>query len=63
MPKAYEIAMEMSLGSALQNIVTPNENDAKYVIEYLRSRQYGRATMLPVSAMRSRLLSPQEKSC
>ena len=61
-PKEYEIAVEMSLGSALQNIVTPNENDAKYVIEYLRSRQYGRATMLPVSAMRPRLLTPQERN-
>ncbi len=62
-PKEYEVAVEMSLGSALQNIVTPNENDAKYVIEYLRSKQYGRATMLPVSAMRARLLTPQERSC
>lgn len=62
-PRECEVAVEMSLGSALQNIVTPNENDAKYVIEYLRSRQYGRATMLPVSAMRSRLLTPQERSC
>ncbi len=62
-PKEYEIAVEMSLGSALQNIVTPNENDAKYVIEYLRGKQYGRATMLPVTAMRSRLLTQQERSC
>ncbi len=60
-PKEYETAVEMTLGSALQNIVTPNEQDAKYVIEYLRSRQYGRATLLPVSGMRPRLLNDQEK--
>ncbi|MDD4074686.1 MAG: chromosome segregation protein SMC [Eubacteriales bacterium] len=63
-PKEYEVAVEMSLGSALQNIVTPNEQDAKYVIEYLRSKQYGRATLLPVTSMRARVLTPQEKqSC
>ncbi|MDO5110928.1 MAG: chromosome segregation protein SMC [Clostridia bacterium] len=62
-PKEYEVAVEMSLGSALQNIVTPNEQDAKYVIEYLRSKQYGRATLLPVTSMRSRMLTPQEKQC
>lgn len=59
-PKEYEAALEMTLGSALQNIVTPTEQDAKLVIEHLRSRQYGRATLLPVSVMRSRLLNEQE---
>ncbi len=62
-PKEYEVAVEMSLGSALQNIVTPNEQDAKYVIEYLRSKQYGRATLLPVTSMRARTLTQQEKQC
>ena len=59
-PKEYEVAIEMALGSGLQNIVTPTEEDAKLVIEHLRSRQYGRATLLPVSIMRSRLLSEAE---
>ncbi len=61
-PQEYESAIEMSLGSALQNIVTPTENEAKQVIEYLRAKQYGRATMLPVSSMRSRLLSSEERA-
>ncbi|MBR2155904.1 MAG: hypothetical protein IJ941_03100, partial [Clostridia bacterium] len=61
-PQEYESAIEMTLGSALQNIVTPTENEGKRVIEYLRSKQYGRATMLPVSSMRSRLLSADEKA-
>ena len=59
-PKEYEIALEMALGSALQNIVTPTEEDAKFVIEHLRGHQYGRATFLPVSIIRSRNLSEQE---
>ena len=61
-PQQYESAIEMTLGSALQNIVTPSENEGKRVIEYLRSKQYGRATMLPVSSMRSRLLTADERA-
>lgn len=61
-PKEYERAVEMALGAALQNIIVPTEQDAKYVIEYLRSHDYGRATLLPVSAMRPRLLTAEEKS-
>lgn len=61
-PAEYELAIEMALGSALQNIVVPTEQEAKQVIEYLRRKRYGRATLLPVSAMRSRLLSSDEKA-
>lgn len=60
-PKEYEVAIEMALGSALQNIVTKTEQDAKFVIDYLRRHDYGRATMLPMSAMRPRLLTPEER--
>lgn len=61
-PAEYETAVEMALGSALQNIVVPTEQEAKRVIEYLRMKKYGRATLLPVSAMRSRLLTNEERS-
>ena len=61
-PEEYETAIEMALGSALQNVVVPTEQDAKRVIEYLRQKRYGRATMLPVSAMRPRLLTNEERS-
>ena len=50
-PKAYETALEMALGSAMQNI------------DHLRSRQYGRATFLPVNVIRPRTLTQQELSC
>jgi chromosome segregation protein len=46
-PKEYETAVTMAMGSTLQNIVTPTAEDAKYVIEYLRAHDYGRATLLP----------------
>ncbi len=60
-PQKYETALEMALGSSLQNIVTPTPEDAKRVIDHLRARQYGRATLLPVSAMRGRLLNAEER--
>lgn len=60
-PKEYETAVEMALGATLQNIVTPTEQDAKYVIEYLRRKEYGRATLLPISAMHARTLDAAER--
>lgn len=60
-PGEFETAVEMSLGPALQNIVTPTEEDAKRVINRLRERQYGRATLLPVSSMRPRTLTDAER--
>lgn len=62
-PQEYERAIEAALGSALQNIVVSTEQDAKHLINYLRERDYGRATLLPVSAMRARLLSDEERAC
>ncbi|MDL2235182.1 chromosome segregation protein SMC [Christensenellaceae bacterium OttesenSCG-928-L17] len=61
-PQNIETALEMSLGSALQNIVTPTPEHANRVIQHLRERQYGRATLLPVSAMRARVLSAEERA-
>ena len=50
--KKYEMAIETALGGALQNIVTDNEATAKYLIEYLKRGHFGRATFLPLTAMR-----------
>ncbi|HBL40091.1 MAG TPA: chromosome segregation protein SMC, partial [Ruminococcaceae bacterium] len=52
----YSVAIETALGAALQNIVTENENDAKRAINYLKDNRLGRATFLPVSAIRGRKL-------
>ena len=43
-PQAYETAMDMALGAAMQNIVTETEQDAKTLIDYLRKNRLGRAT-------------------
>ncbi len=43
----YALALETALGAAMQNIVVENEADAKAAINYLKSKNIGRATLLP----------------
>lgn len=52
----YQIAIEMALGGALQNIVTKTEADAKRLIEYLRENNLGRATFLPITSVKGKRL-------
>ena len=54
--KEYEVAIEMCLGQALQNIVTETEQDAKKLIEYLRKNSLGRASFLPITSVKGRKL-------
>ena len=54
--KKYGLAIEMALGGALQNIVTETENDAKKLVEYLRKNNIGRASFLPISAVKGKKL-------
>ncbi len=53
-PQKFETAIEIALGGALQNIVTANEDDAKYLIRFLKDNSYGRATFLPITTMKPR---------
>ncbi len=50
----YEKAIETAFGGAMQNIVTPSADDARYLIEYLKRTNGGIVTFLPVSSMRPR---------
>ncbi len=34
----YEKAVDVALGGSLQNVVTWDEEDAKFIIEYLRKK-------------------------
>lgn len=52
--KKYETAIETALGGSIQNIVTDHENTAKAMIEYLKKNKFGRATFLPLSAIRKK---------
>ena len=55
-PEEYQTAIEMCLGSSLQNIVTEKEEDAKRLIEYLRKNNLGRASFLPISSVKGKKL-------
>ncbi|MFH5835716.1 chromosome segregation protein SMC [Proteiniclasticum sp. C24MP] len=50
--KGFELALEVALGSQVNNIITPTDNDAKELIGILRSKSYGRATFYPLNVMK-----------
>ena len=52
-PKEYQTAIEMCLGASLQNIVT---EDAKKLIEHLRTNNLGRASFLPITSVKGKKL-------
>ena len=57
----YETAIEMCLGQALQNVVTSTEQDAKKMIEYLRTNSLGRASFLPIASVQGKKLDKLTK--
>ena len=59
--KEYETAIEMCLGQSLQNIVTSTEQDAKKMIEYLRTNSLGRASFLPIASVQGKKLDKLTK--
>ena len=61
-PAQYETAIEMALGSAVQNVVTNDEDDAKQLVQYLKSNNYGRATFLPISSLKPRYINDNYSS-
>ncbi|MCK9478364.1 MAG: chromosome segregation protein SMC [Firmicutes bacterium] len=56
-PEKFAVAIETALGGAAQNIVSETEKDAKAAIEYLKRHKAGRATFLPISAVKGGVLS------
>lgn len=60
-PERYETAVDLALGSALQNIVTDDEETAKRIIDHLRVNRLGRATFLPMTSVRPRVLTNEER--
>lgn len=53
----YEKAIDIALGGSLQNIVTADEEDAKFVIEYLRKNNLGRVTFLPLTTIKGNTIN------
>lgn len=60
-PHEFEKAIETSLGPSLQYIVTETPQESQYLIEYLRKNRYGRATFLPLTAIKGRNLHEDER--
>lgn len=56
-PHGYETAMEIALGPAVQNIVVDNEGTAGMLINFLKRNKLGRATFLPLSTIKARVIS------
>lgn len=50
--KEYETAIETALGGSIQNVVTDTERTAKAMIEHLKQNRFGRATFLPLDAIK-----------
>ena len=61
-PSKYETAIEMILGAALQNVVTETEEDAKRAIEFLKTNNLGRASFLPISAVKANKINEKFKN-
>lgn len=56
MDAKFETAIETALGQSMQNIVTRDEDAAKFIIDYLKKMKYGRITFLPMTAIKPRYL-------
>lgn len=53
----YVTAIETALGNRLQNVITANEQDTKYLIQHLKDNKYGRVTFLPIASMKPQTIS------
>ena len=60
-PNGFETAIEVALGGAVQDVITKNEEDTKFLINYLKRNNLGRATFLPISSMKIRTLNDAEQ--
>ena len=56
----YASAIETALGGTVQNIIVDTEDDGKAAINYLKRRDGGRATFLPLSTIKGNIISESE---
>lgn len=56
-PKEYETAIEIALGSATQHVVMKDEQSARAAIGFLKRNGHGRATFLPMTAIKGKEVS------
>ena len=58
----HQTAIEMTLGPAIQNIVTDTEEQAKKLVNCLRQNNWGRASFLPISSVKGQKLGSFKNS-
>ncbi|AMV61439.1 Chromosome partition protein smc [Pediococcus damnosus] len=58
-PEKYTKAVETVLGSQLQQLVTKKDQDARNIIQYLTQHRAGRVTLLPLTTIRAKQISPK----
>ena len=58
-PRELELAIEIALGAAVNNLICPDNRAAKTAIEFLKRRSAGRATFLPLDVLRASGLGPK----
>ncbi|WP_151733930.1 chromosome segregation protein SMC [Paenibacillus tengchongensis] len=61
-PEKLELAVETALGASLQHVVMENEAVSRQAIAFLKQRQLGRATFLPLDVIRPRQITGSDRS-
>ena len=56
----FAVAIETALGGAMQNIIVDSEDDGKAAITYLKRRDGGRATFLPLTTIKGNVLNESQ---
>lgn len=59
-PQAYQLAIDTALGGSLQHIVVTDDQAAKEAIQYLKQQKAGRATFLPRTNIKARMLNTKQ---
>lgn len=60
-PERLEMAVETAMGASLQHVVMDNETVSRQAIAFLKQRQLGRATFLPLDVIRPRQISGSDR--
>ncbi|MCT4662488.1 MAG: chromosome segregation protein SMC [Tissierellales bacterium] len=60
-PEKYETAIEMSIGGALQNLVTETEKSAKSILAEIKKNRLGRVTFMPLDAMKGKKVQLEDR--
>lgn len=59
-PEKYKVAVEVTAGPHLYDIIVENDEVAAYCIDYLKRERIGRATFLPLNKIRPTLFKDNE---